>query len=183
MSARHFMILGLLTAATLAPLGNAYAMTDTRIGYVNTVELMNKSPQGKAALQEMKTEFAPREKKLAAKQKDVKRLEDRLRRDSTVMSKAEITKLEQELRTRRLDLRRAQVHFRNDLTARRNKVFAKLRRRLYDAVRDVAKKDDYSLIVGQGVVYVRSQVNITRQVLALLERERGADTRRSASNK
>lgn len=183
MSARHFMVSGLLAAATLLPLGNARAMADTRIGYVNTVELMNKSPQGKAALQEMKTEFGPREKKLAAKQKGVKRLEDRLRRDSTVMSKAEMTRLEKELRTKQLDLRRAQVHFRNDLTARRNEVFLKLRKELYDAVADVAEKDSYSLIVGQGVVYVRGQVNITHQVLALLKKEDRTNTRRSAPTK
>lgn len=171
MSARHFVTAGLLTAATLLPLGNAHAMADTRIGFVNMVEVMHKSPQGKAALQELKTEFAPREKKLAAKQKALKQLEGRLQRDATVMSKAERTKLEREVRARQLGLRRIQVQFRNDLAARRNKVFLKLRKKLYDAVKDVARRDKYSLIVGQGVVYARRQVDITHQVLALLDKE------------
>ena len=54
---------------------------DTKVGFVNTVQLMEEAPQAKDAQSKIETEFAPREKELVELQKTIRKLEDQLSRD------------------------------------------------------------------------------------------------------
>ena len=62
------------------------ALAETKIGFVDTVKLMEAAPQAKSAQSKIESEFAPREKELVALQREIKKLEDKLTRDGAVMS-------------------------------------------------------------------------------------------------
>lgn len=148
----------------------ALAMAEVKVGFVNTVKLMEEAPQAKSAIGKMEAEFAPREKELVTIQRKIKDSEDKLSRDSAVMSDSERSKLERDLVSRKRDLKRSQDEFREDLNIRRNEELAKLQRRLYDAIVDLAKAEKYDLIVSEGVVYASTSIDITDAVLARLKK-------------
>jgi len=148
----------------------ALAMAEVKVGFVNTVKLMEEAPQAKAAISKMESEFAPREKELVNIQRVIKDAEDKLSRDSAVMSDSERGKVERDLVSRKRDLKRSQDEFREDLNIRRNEELAKLQRRLYDAIVDLAKAEKYDLIVSEGVVYASTSIDITDAVLARLKK-------------
>lgn len=148
----------------------ALALAEVKVGFVNTVKLMEEAPQAKAAISKMEAEFAPREKELVAMQKDIKAAEDKLSRDSAVMSDSERGKLERDLVSQKRDFKRSQDEFREDLNIRRNEELSKLQRRLYDAIVDLAKAENYDLIVSEGVVYASTSIDITDAVLARLKK-------------
>jgi outer membrane protein len=155
---------GLFIALSLiAVAGTAFA--EVRVGFVDTVKLMESSPQVKAAQSKIESEFAPREKELVSLQRDIRKNEDKLNRDGAVMSEAERTKLEREVLTQRRELKRNQDEFRDDLNIRRNEVLAKLQQDMYDAIVALAKEKGYDLILSQGVVYSSDKVDITDSVL------------------
>lgn len=157
----------------LAALGIAAVpvQADTKVGVVNTVQLMEEAPQAKDAQSKIETEFAPREKELVELQKSIRKLEDRLSRDGAVMSEKENSKLEREILSKRRELKRTQDEFRDDLNIRKNEVLSKLQRQMYDATVGLAKEKKFDIILGQGVVYSNDSVDITDQVLDKLKKE------------
>jgi len=143
-------------------------LAETRIGFVDTVKLMESAPQAKAAQSKIEKEFAPREKELVALQRQIKTKEDKLTRDGAVMSESERSKLERDILSKRRDLKRTQEEFRDDLNIRRNEVLAKLQKDMYEAVVTLAKEQKFDLIMSQGVVYSSDKIDITDSVLKKL---------------
>ena len=145
------------------------AMAESKVGVVNTVQLMEEAPQAKAAQSNIETEFAPREKELVSLQKSVRKLEEKLSRDGAVMSEKESSKLERDILSKRRDLKRSQDEFRDDLNIRKNEVLSKLQRQMYEATVALAKEKKYDVILGQGVVYSSKNVDVTDMVLEKLK--------------
>ena len=141
---------------------------ETKIGFVDTVKLMEAAPQAKSAQSKIEKEFAPREKELVALQRQIKTKEDKLTRDGAVMSESERSKLEREILSKRRDLKRSQEEVRDDLNIRRNEVLAKLQKDMYEAVVALAKEQKFDLIMSQGVVYSSDRIDITASVLKKL---------------
>jgi outer membrane protein len=160
-----FMI-GLMAVLSLC---SGTALAEARIGFVDTVKLMEAAPQAKSAQSKIESEFAPREKELVALQREIKKLEDDLTRDGAVMSESERSKLERNILAKRRDMKRTQDEFRDDLNIRRNEVLAKLQKDMYQAVVSLAKEQKFDLILSQGVVYSSDKVDITDSVLKKLK--------------
>jgi len=121
---------------------------DLKIGFVNAAKVLEQAPQ-----------------------KDVQKLESRLTRDGAIMSESERRKLERDIISRKRDIKREQEEFREDLNIRRNESFDKLRRRVYEVIVDISKKEKYDLVVSDGVVYADDRIDITDKVVARLKQE------------
>mgnify|MGYP001813057635 FL=1 len=152
-------VLSILSGASLA---------EMKIGFVDTVKLMEAAPQAKSAQSKIESEFTPREKELVALQREIKTKEDKLERDGTVMSESELSKLERDILAKRRDLKRSQDEFRDDLNIRRNEVLAKVQKDMYEAVVTLGKEQKFDLILTQGVVFSSDRVDITDSVLKKL---------------
>ncbi len=167
---RRHLIAILFLGGLVMPL---LASAEFRVGFVNTVKLMEKAPQARAAISKMEAEFAPREKEIVALQREVKKIEEKLAKDSAVLSEEKRRKIERELITKRRELKRAQDEFREDLNIRRNEELTKLQKQLYDAIVNFAKEEKYDLIVSEGVVYASKRVDVTDKLLERLKKEAG----------
>ncbi len=167
---RRHLIAILFLGGLVMPL---LASAEFRVGFVNTVKLMEKAPQAKAAISKMEAEFAPREKEIVALQREVKKIEEKLAKDSAVLSEEKRRKIERELISKRRELKRAQDEFREDLNIRRNEELTKLQKQLYDAIVNFAKEEKYDLIVSEGVVYASKRVDVTDKLLERLKKEAG----------
>jgi outer membrane protein len=159
----------LMFALTACAVLTGPVMAESKVGVVNTVQLMEEAPQAKAAQSDIETEFAPREKELVSLQKSIRKLEDKLARDGAVMSEKENSKLERDILAKRRDLKRSQDEFRDDLNIRKNEVLSKLQRQMYEATVALAKEQKYDVILGQGVVYSSENVDVTDMVLQKLK--------------
>jgi len=140
-----------------------------KIGYVDATKVFEESPQYEAARESLKTEFTRRENEILAKQKQLKKLEDELARDSAVMSQSEIQRLERDILSRRRKLKAQQDEFREDLTIRQNEEFNKLRRQVSEVVQEVGKSENIDLIISDGVAYHSKRVDISDKVLERLK--------------
>ena len=160
------VMVGLMALMSLC---SGTVLAENKIGFVDTVKLMEAAPQAKSAQSKIESEFAPREKELVALQREIKKLEDDLTRDGAVMSESERSKLERNILAKRRDMKRTQDEFRDDLNIRRNEVLAKLQKDMYQAVVSLAKEQKFDLILSQGVVYSSDKVDITDSVLKKLK--------------
>jgi outer membrane protein len=156
-------------AVAVAILAAAPAWAETKIGVVDMVKLVSEAPQAKAAQKKIESEFEPRRKELVALQKRIKELEERMRRDSAVMSDEEAQKLKRELVTKKRELERANDDFQEDLNLRNNEILTQLQNEVYDAMNAMAKEQKYDLILGQGVLYSSDAMDVTDKILEKLK--------------
>ncbi len=145
------------------------AAQDIKIGVVNVPLLMEQAPQAKVALDALQEEFAPRQRTIVAKQKEFEDLSAKVQRDLAVMGETERRNAETELRDLQRDVNRMQTEFREDLNLRRNEELGNLQRSLLKEVQDYAETAGFDLVVGDGVLYASTAVNITEIVLRAME--------------
>ena len=165
-------LLGLLLVAGTPSLSWA---EETRLAFVNTQRVMDKAPQAQAARELLKNEFAPRDKKIVAMQKELKKLEEELARNAAVLSESMRVKQERKITSLKRDIKRARDEFLEDLNLRRNEELGKLQKLISDAIVAVAREAGYDIVLGDTVLYASERVDITDKVLERLRRQ-GATT-------
>lgn len=148
--------------------GTAIAQ-DLKIGVVNVPVLLERAPQAKVAMDALTEEFEPRQREVVAKQKELEDLQEKVKRDYDVMGETERRNAERDLRELQREVTRLQNEFREDLNLRRNEELGKLQRSLLKEVQEYAETTGYDLIVGDGVLYASSAINITELVLRAME--------------
>jgi outer membrane protein len=150
------------------------AWAEGKIAVVDFQRLADESPQGKAVMEAMRGEFAPRERTLQAQQQSLKAKQDKLQKDGATMSDDQRQRAEKELRDGARDFERAKGEFQDDVTARRNEEMSRLQKTLIDEVQSYAKTQNYDVVLArEGVVYATSSYDITGAVLQALQ-ARGA---------
>jgi outer membrane protein len=158
------------------------AWADPKIGVVDPQRLLEESPQGKAMMESMRAEFAPRERTLQAQQQALKAKQDRLQKDGATMTDDQRARAEKELRDGARDFERARGEFQDDITARRNEEISRLQRTLIDEVRTYAKAQNYDVVLsGEAVVYFTPANDITPQILSALQAHSGAASKPAAA--
>src|SRR6516225_1124546 len=145
------------------------AAAEPKIGVVEFQKLLVESPQGKAVMESMRAEFAPRERTLQAQGQAVKAKEDKLQKDGATMSEEQRARAEKDFRDGAREFERAKGEFQDDMNARRNEELSRLQRTIIEEVRSYGKAQGYDLILAQeGVIYNASASDITPAVLSAL---------------
>jgi outer membrane protein len=159
--------------AAVAAIGAWVAMpagaAELKIGVVDYGRLAEESPQAKSAMEQIRTEFTPRQRDLANQQQTLKAKEDRLQKDGATMTEDQRSRAEKELRDSYRDLQRKQSEAQDDFNARRNEEMSRLQRILIEQVRMYAKAQNFDLVVADGVIYATPSIDITPQILAALK--------------
>jgi outer membrane protein len=151
------LFLGLMFVANVS-------FADLKIGFVNIPAVLEKAPQAEKAKKRLEQKFSPRDKQLVAQGKEIQSMEEKMTRDASVMSDSEKRNLEKEIQNKKRDAKRSQQEFSEDFNASRNEELGKLQRRIVEAVRAIAKDEDYDLLLTDGVIYSKPEFDITAQV-------------------
>lgn len=158
----------LATAMLIAVAVPAYAQ-ELKIGVVNIQALMQNAPQTTAAMEALQEEFAPREREVVAKRKELEDMTAKVQKDLAVMGEAERSNADKDIRSLRREFARLETEYREDINLRQNEELARLQRLVLKEVQDFAQSEGYDLIVGDGVLFASTAVNITEQVLRAVE--------------
>ncbi|MBS0367307.1 MAG: OmpH family outer membrane protein [Proteobacteria bacterium] len=166
------VVVGLMVAGSALAAVPAWA--DLKIGVIDPNRLILESPQGKAMLDSLKAEFAPRERTLQAQGESLKAKQDRLQKDGATMSEDQRARAEKELRDGARDFERARGELQDDVSARRNEGMSRLQRTLGEEVQGYAKAQNYDLILTtEAVVYATPANDITPAILTVLRARSG----------
>lgn len=158
------------TVAALGALAALPAWAEGKLAVVDFQRLAQESPQGKAVMDAMRTEFAPRERTLQAQMQSLKAKQDKLQKDGATMTDDQRARAEKELRDGERDFERARGELQDDVTARRNEEMSRLQRTLVEEVRGYAKAQNLDMVVsGEAVLYAAPAFDITPAVLTALQ--------------
>ncbi len=159
----HALIVPLLLAGTTAA-----GAAELKIGYVNAVKVIEEAPQGESALKKLEAEFSPRDKKIVEMQNRIKQLEQDLEKNALVLKEPDRRAREHEAVSLKRDVRRLSQEFREDYNLRRNEELAALQKVVFKAIVEIAKQENFDLILHEGVIYAGNKVDITDKVLKKL---------------
>jgi outer membrane protein len=148
--------------ALMFTLNISYA--ELKIGFVNVAKVLQKVPQAGEAKKRLEQEFSPRDKQLAAQIKEIKKLEAQLTKDASVMSATKKRAMEKDIISKRREAKRAQQEFGEDFGLRRNEELGKLQKRIIQAIKAIAKEDNYDLLLTDGVIHAKPELDITSRV-------------------
>lgn len=157
MKTKIALFLGLLLAANVS-----YA--DLKIGFVNIPAVLEKAPQAEKAKKRLEQVFSPRDKQLVAQQKEIQSMDEKMAKDAAVMGESARANLEKDILNKKRDAKRAQQEFSEDFNARRNEELGKLQRRIVEAIREIAKDQNFDLLLTDGVIYASEKIDVTSQV-------------------
>jgi outer membrane protein len=162
---RFTALLALLAFGGVSPIAMA---VDLKIGYVNTVKVIEEAPQAEAALKKLEAEFSPRDKKLVETQGRIKQIEEELEKNALVFKESERRAKEYEITNLKRELRRATQEFREDYNLRRNEELATLQKLVQRTIAELAKQEGYDVILHEGVIYASGKADITETILKKL---------------
>jgi outer membrane protein len=149
--------------------GSTAIAQEVKIGVVNIAQLMEQAPQARVAMEALDEEFKPRQREIIARQTEFQEMTEKVQRDLAVMGETERRNAEKEMRDLQREVTRLQTEFREDLNLRRNEELGTLQRSLLKEVQDYAQAAGYDLVVGDGVLFASTAVDITENVLRAME--------------
>ena len=144
------------------------ASAEMKIGVVNFQKLLEDAPQTKTAMQALENEFAPRRRELLTLQNDLKARDEKLQKEGAVMSEADRAKAEKVLRDQQREFSRKAGEFQDDAGTRKNEEIGKVQRYLVQEIQGYASAQGFDLVLGDGVFFAKGPLDITANVLAVL---------------
>jgi len=127
----------------MAMIAPTTVLAETKIGFVNMAQLMEKSPQAEIARKGLEQEFKNRDKKLTAVRDEVLNLEETLKNDGPIMNDKNRGDLEKKILNRKREYNRQQDELREDFNIRRNEELGKLQKKVHEIIVVVAKAESY----------------------------------------
>jgi outer membrane protein len=165
---RYILLITLVLIASPGP-GIVYADNSIKIGVVNTEKILRESQPALEAHKKIDQEFLPRDAEIKEMAEQTRVMQDRLEKKSTTMSDADRLELERELANLSRTYQRAQRQMREDLTARQNQEYGVILNLIDKAIKQIAEKERYDLILQlQDSVYRSQRIDITDQVIDVL---------------
>jgi len=145
---------------------------EIKIGFVNSIKIMDKAPQVERATRNLERQFGAKKDEIVNLGKEVKAMEDRLMKNADIMNPDKARELSKQVREKKRDLQNLRDDFNYDYNLRRGEELDKLQKKVIEVIQDIAKAQDYDLILSEGVVWASKNIDITDDVLRRLEREK-----------
>jgi outer membrane protein len=146
-------------------------MAEMKIGFVNVPQVMAESPQVEQAKKDMEREFSARLNRLDVARNEIQRMQEKLNRDSAVMSESERNKLQNELLKTMRDAKRNEDDLREDQNIRQNELLSNINKQIQEAINELAKEGEYDLVLISGVGYRSDAVDITAKLQEKLKQK------------
>ncbi|MBX3641274.1 MAG: OmpH family outer membrane protein [Nitrosomonas sp.] len=165
---RHILLIA-IALHLLTGFGVVYA-DSVKIGVVNTEKILRESQPALEAHKKIDQEFLPRDAEIKEMAEQAKVMQEKLEKKGAAMSDVDRRELERELANLSRSYQRAQRQMREDLTARQNEEYGVILDLIDKAIKHIAEKERYDLILQlQDSVYRSQRIDITNQVIEALD--------------
>jgi outer membrane protein len=159
--------LALIALLFIGGISSQALAADFKVGIVDLQTLLKKSPQVQKIRDDLKKQFDPQDKKLAAAQQDFQKAVEKRNKDAATMSPKERTKTDQDLLGQQQKLQQQQMEFQKTVTEAQNKALQDFLGKVKDAVAKVSKKEGYNLVLLKAEVIYNDEKteDLTDQVM------------------
>ncbi|MEJ2698225.1 MAG: OmpH family outer membrane protein [Desulfuromonadales bacterium] len=160
-------IVGLVLAALILSSVPALA-SDMKLGYVDLQKALNESNAGKAAKEKIAAKVKEYQKKVEAKQDELKKLKEDLDKQAMLLSQDARSAKEHDYQQKLKDFQRYTKDIQDDLQQKDADYTKSIIQDLVKVVQKIGKKEGYTLILEKGegsIIYADDKVNMTDEVI------------------
>ena len=161
------LVKGFISITTLLIITNSYA---AGVGFVNISIVMQKAPQSISAVQRLEAEFDKKDAELLELEDDIRKGEILLRRSSRTMDEEKRERLQARIISMKREFKERREEFKEEFNKRRTEEQAKIQAEVLEIIKELAKRKDFDMVVSEPILYADDQVNLTDQVLDVLEK-------------
>ena len=154
----------------LAASGNAMA-SDLKIGFVSVEKLLAQSPQVEAVNTAMIERFGGKKDELVSMQKEIESMQENYKRNELVMTEDKLNELKSKLIAKVQIFKQTEATLGQEVNTMRSQELSVLKDSVTTIINSIAKKDDFDLILSEGVVYASDKVDITEAVLKQMKED------------
>ena len=140
------------------------------MGFVNISIVMQKAPQSIAAVERLEAEFDKKDAQLLELEDDIRKGEILLRRSSRNMDEEKRERLQARIISMKREFKERREEFKEEFNKRRTEEQAKIQQEVLEIIKELAKRKDFDMVVSEPILYADDQVNLTDQVLDVLEK-------------
>ena len=154
----------------LAASSNAVA-GDLKIGFVSVEKLLTQSPQVEAINTAMIERFGGKKQELETLQKEIQTMQENYKRNELVMTEDKLDELKSKLIAKVQTFKQMEATLGQEVNTMRSQELAVLQKSVRTIINNIAKKDNYDLILSEGVVFASDKVDITEPVLERMKKD------------
>jgi len=162
-----------LVFCALALLANSVWAQEIKIGYINTFRIENESAPALRAVEGLRKEFEPRQKKLEELQDQIAAAREQLEKTGAEMPLAERQGRERSLLAMMRQFDQMRLGLTEDLELRKNQERVRIAEEANIVIKAIAEAGKFDLIL-QEVAYSSPGIDITEQVLKEMAKRGGA---------
>ncbi len=150
----------------LALAASASVQAADKIAVVNVASIFQQLPQRETVAKQLENEFKGRASELQKMEGDLQTKMQKLQRDGSTMKASDRSKAENDLMAQREQFSNKAQAFEQDNRRRQMEERNKILSRIQDAIKNVASKDGYDIVIdANAVAYVGNAKDITADVL------------------
>jgi outer membrane protein len=163
----------LITPAVWGQAGAA-ASASGKVGVINIQAAIAGTGEGKQAVAQLQTQFAPRTSELQNMQKQIEDVRARLQTGETTLSEEEKARLTREGDQLTRSFQRKQQEFQDDSNDAQQELINRIGRKMIEVLDKYAKDNGYSVVLDTSsqqtpVIYAANQVDVTQEIVRLYD--------------
>lgn len=159
------------TLFALVVCSNAIAASDLKIGYVSVEKLLTQAPQVEAVNTAMIERFGGKKDELQEMENEIKSMQENYKRNELVMTEDKLDELKNKLIAKLQTFKQMEAALNQEVSTMRSQELAILQKSVRDIINEIAKKDNYDLILSEGVVFAADRLDITDVVLERMKKD------------
>ncbi|MCL5288354.1 MAG: OmpH family outer membrane protein [Acidobacteria bacterium] len=153
--------------------GAAAPAAAQKIGILNVRQAVFSTAEGKQALAELQSQFAPRNNELDTLRKQIQDIQSRLSTGDRTLSDDEKARLTREGERLTRVAQRKQQEFEEDAQAAQGEVFERIARKMDDVMGRYARENNFTLVIDVSsqnvVVFAAPQTDVTQDIIKLYD--------------
>ena len=161
----------IVALSVMAVCSNAIAADNLKVGFVSVEKLMSQAPQVEAISAELLKRFGGKKDELVAMDAEIKTMQENYKRNELVMTDDKLIELKTKLYNKFQILKQKEKILNQEVATVRSQELAVLQKAVRDIVDEIAKKDNYDLVLGDGVVFASDKLDITNIVLERMKKD------------
>lgn len=159
------LLFTVLTSVLLA--ASAFAEAEIKVGVMSTERVMRDSDPAKKAMKKLEKEFEKRGQEMEKTRQQLQKMQDEMEKNGVSTADAERKAKEKDFADLSREYQRKQRELNEDVNSRRNEELQSVVERTNKAIKAIAEKEGFDLIV-QEAVYASPRVDITDRVIKAL---------------
>ncbi len=164
---KNFLVI-FFSSFLLLPMSVSAETQTYKIGYVVVEKILKEAPQTAASNKKLEKEFKSRTDGLKKKVTSIQAQEKDFKKNNVTMSAPDRQKAQKKIQNAKIEIQRIERELREDIDIRRREEIGKLQQKINEAIENLAEKENYDLILYQGVAYSSKQIDITNELIKVL---------------